>query len=94
MIYRLTKAKAGRACTLSGFNAILAFLSQSKHGMMWYLAKCRFWPSPVRNFYLESTWIWRPLGFFDRHYTKEIGRISCGRTLSGPGIQDFCSGLS
>ena len=45
--------------------------------------KSRFWPSPVRNFPLESIWILRPLGCFDRHHAKKFGLISCSRTLSG-----------
>ena len=40
------------------------FRKQTPH----HAASCtqsRFWPSPVRNFQLESTWIFRPLGCFD-----------------------------
>ena len=87
-------APVSRESTVSGLGSILAFQSENKNGMMWYLAKCRFWPSPVRNFYLESTWIWRPLGFFDRHYTKKFGLISSSRTLSGPWHVGLGSGLS
>ena len=49
-------------------------------------AKGRFWPSPVRSFPLESIWILRPLGFFDRHHTKNIWSnfvlSYCVRTLA------------
>ena len=37
---------------------------RSTHGIMSDFAKGRFGSSPVRNFPLESIWIFRPLGFF------------------------------
>ena len=68
MIYRLTKAKlAVHAPCLD--SSRLGRSRQEAHVVscgIWQ--KGRFWPSPVRDFPLESIWIWRPLGLFDRHH--------------------------
>ena len=63
---------------------------------MCYLAKGRFWSSPVRSFPLESIGIWRPLGVFDRHHAKIFGLISCCRTcqVSEPWHTGLDSSLS
>ena len=82
-----------RECTVSGLESILVFQSQTKHCITSSFATGRFCPSPVRKFPLESIWIFRPLGCFERHHAKKFGLISCRRTLSGPWHTGLSSGL-
>ena len=45
-----------RECTVSGLESILAIPSRSSCGIMWYLAKGRFWPSPCVFFHSRRFW--------------------------------------
>ena len=66
MIHRLTKAKAGLECTVSGLESILSFPSRSSCGIMWYLAKRSILAFPCARFStrvdldLEASRIFRP----------------------------------
>ena len=81
------------ACTVSAFESIRASPSRSSCGIMsekhtrYHVRFCKrsILASLVRSFPLESIWIFRPLGCFDRHCTKKkCGLIACcACTVSG-----------
>ena len=63
----------------------------SSCGKLWYLAKGRFWSSPVRICPLESTWIWRPLGCFDREILRWlVGELCHGFGQNCPCMHRVC----
>ena len=94
VIYRFTEETAGRVCTLSGLESILSSRSESSHGIMspsCALLKGRFWSSPVRICPLESTWIWRPLGCFDREILRWlVGELCHGFGQNCPCMHRVC----
>ena len=96
MIYRLTKAKAGLECTVSGLESILSFPSRSSCGIMWYLAKRSILAFPCAKFSTRVDldlplrfFVLRPLGCFDDTTQKILVSFRAVVLCQDLGIQDL-----